>query len=125
VPYAYNYIATSKPVFLFRYCGDHLAVSDTHKSFLPEASIIGQSETYTNYEVLSDRTVFFGVRFYPWVLPELLGIPATELTNGSLDILSLLGRQGDTLKSEMLNSHHFRDRIRIITRYFNAKIQNP
>lgn len=125
VPYAYNYIATSKPVFLFRYCGDHLAVSDTHKSFLPEASIIGQSETYTNYEVLSDRTVFFGVRFYPWVLPELFGIPATELTNGSLDILSLLGRQGDALKSEMLNSHHFQDRIRIITRYFNAKIQNP
>lgn len=124
-PYAYNYIATSKPVFLFRYYGDHLAISDTHRSFIPEASIIGQSETYTNYEVLSDRTVFFGVRFYPWVLPELFGIPATELTNDSLDIMSLLGRDGDALKSDMLNSDHFDDRIRIITTYLNSKIQNP
>ncbi len=124
-PYAYNYIATSKPVFLFRYYGDHLAISDTHRSFIPEASIIGQSETYTNYEVLSDRTVFFGVRFYPWVLPELFGIPATELTNDSLDIMSLLGRDGDALKSDMLNSYHFDHRIRIITAYLNSKIQNP
>src|SRR5690606_7746360 len=125
VPYTYNYIATSKPVLLFRYYGDHLEISDTHRSFIPEVSIIGQSETYTNYEVISDRTAFFGVRFYPWVLPELFGVSATELTNDSLDIMSLLGREGDALKSDMLNSDHFDERIRIITTYLNAKIQTP
>src|SRR5690554_978125 len=124
-PYAYNYIATSKPVFLFRYCGEHLEISDTHQSFIPQASIVGQSETFTNYKVLSDRTSFFGIRFYPWVLPELFGISATELTNGSLDILSLLGREGDILVSKMLKSHHFDQRIEIISTYLHAKIQDP
>jgi len=124
-PYAYNYIATSKPVFLFRYRGDHLKISDTHRSFIPEASIVGQSETYTNYQVLSDRTSFFGVRFFPWVLPELFGIPATELTNGSHDILSLLGRKGDVLVSNMFKSRHFEERIEIITAYLSAKIHKP
>ncbi|MDM1295283.1 helix-turn-helix transcriptional regulator [Sphingobacterium sp. N143] len=123
--YAYNYIATSKPVFLFRYCGEHVKISGTDQSFIHQASIVGQSETYTNYQVLSDRTSFFGVRFYPWVLPELFGICATELTNGSLDILSLLGREGDRLVSDMLKSAHFDKRIEIISTYLSAKIQNP
>lgn len=124
-PYIYNYIATTKPELLFRYCGDYRAISDKYSASIPEASFVGQSENYTNYVALSDRTAFFGVRFYPWVLSELFGIPATELTNDTLDIISLLGREGDLLNSDMLKSHNFADRIRVITAFLVTKIQDP
>src|SRR5690606_33830653 len=76
------------------------------------------------FQVLSERTSFFGVRFYPWVLHEVFGIPATEFTNGSLDVLSFLGRSGDKLFFDILKSHCFNERITIINAFLNAKIQS-
>lgn len=121
--YLYNAVASSKPELLFRYAGDYAIVEDQH-IMVPDAGFFGQSNQFKNYKALSGRTGFFGVRFYPQALLELFNIPAVNITNGSADIISMLGREGLELSSKVLVAQTFSERIDIITHFLETKLDD-
>ena len=65
----------------------------------------------------------FGVYLYPYSIPFLFGIPATELSNEMPDLITLLGREGAELEEKIMMAPDNNRRIRIISEFLEKKIE--
>jgi AraC-like DNA-binding protein len=64
----------------------------------------------------------FGVYLYPFAIPQLFSMPATELVNQFPDMVSLLGNKGKELEERILTATNNRERIEIITDFFEKQL---
>ena len=89
------------------------------------AGMYGQTNQYNQYVTASRQSGIFAVRLYPHVLPALVGIPAYEITNQSVDVLSLLGREGVELAEKIESSRSFSQRVSIFSDFLENKLIRP
>jgi len=65
----------------------------------------------------------FGVYLYPYAIPLLFGIPATELSNQMPDLITLLGKEGEALVEKIMLAADNKERVKIITEFLEKRIQ--
>ncbi|MBC7828488.1 MAG: helix-turn-helix transcriptional regulator [Chitinophagaceae bacterium] len=65
----------------------------------------------------------FGVYLYPYSIPVLFGIPATEISNQMPDLITLLGKEGEALEEKMILAFNNKERVKIITEFLEKRIQ--
>jgi AraC-like DNA-binding protein len=65
----------------------------------------------------------FGVYLYPYSLPVLFNIPATELSNQMPDLFTIMGRDGTALEEKMMLADNNEKRIEIITGFLEQRLE--
>ena len=65
----------------------------------------------------------FGVYFYPFAIPALFGMPTDELSNEIPDLATFLGSTGNELEEKMMTSGNNSERVGIITRFLEERLQ--
>ncbi|HEX9826939.1 MAG TPA: helix-turn-helix domain-containing protein [Flavobacteriaceae bacterium] len=97
-----------------------LACEDEKKLF---SGIYGQTQTES--KVTSDTDFgIFGFYLYPYALTQLFGIPASELTNQSIDLKTLCGEEGEILEEKIMLASGNDHRVGIITDFLEARLKN-
>jgi AraC-like DNA-binding protein len=87
------------------------------------SGIYGQTQTTST--VTSDTQFgVFGFYLYPYALKQLFGFPANELTNQSIDLKTLCGKQGEVLEEKIILASDNDERIKIVTRFLEARLKN-
>jgi AraC-like DNA-binding protein len=83
---------------------------------VPDHFLAGQfTENYTLR--LEGKVGMLGVVFYPNALPNLLGIPMSDLTDQRVDISLILGNKASILTEQILSAGTHHERIEILEKY--------
>ncbi|NJK95435.1 MAG: AraC family transcriptional regulator [Bacteroidales bacterium] len=78
---------------------------------------ISKVTSNTNFGVL-------GIYLYPYALTQLFGVPASEITNQSVDVQTLFGKQGKELEERIMMALDNKQRIKIISNFFESQLKN-
>ena len=62
---------------------------------------------------LGDHMGLFAIRLYPHAVRQLVGIPNSELVNGSFELAHIFGNQYSFVNEQMLEATSVEDRIRV------------
>lgn len=87
------------------------------------SGIHGQTQTISK---VTSNTNFgvFGFYLYPYALPQLFDMPANALTNQSVDMKTLCGRQGEELEEKIMMASSNVQRIQIVSDFLEARLKN-
>lgn len=122
---AFTHISTAAtcPELLFYYKGGFSRSKNAVISDLGSAAIFqGQTNLYADY-ITNDAAGIFGVHFYPYAIPALFSMPASELTNQMLDLSTLLGHTGKQLEEQIFSASNMLERVAIISLFLAAKFE--
>jgi AraC-like DNA-binding protein len=72
--------------------------------------------------ILSEDVEMFGARLYPHAIPEILGVPASELCNTAYDVRTLLKHQDSLLAEQVLMTSSIRERIYLVSTFLSRLI---
>lgn len=86
------------------------------------ASIQAQSTRYKRYATHESFGIF-GAYLYPFALPRLFGYPAYDFTNASIDLESVIGRDGRTLDERMIAAESNERRVEIVSEFLLARLR--
>jgi AraC-like DNA-binding protein len=111
--------ARSKPQMLFHLDGKFEEVISSEKTF--DACIYGQSSLYKLYKTHSKNPAILGIQLYPHAFPKLLSIPASDLTNESIDINSLFGKEGTELTEKIFTTDCDIQKVELVSRFLEKK----
>lgn len=123
-PYVHRQVADISPELIFHYRGrfDELTVKGSKTpSFL--AGIHGQSGTISRFTI-NESFGIFGAYLYPYAIPALFGIPASELTGMMPDLETIWGTVGSRLEEKMITAPDNRKRVRILTHFLSEKLRS-
>jgi AraC-like DNA-binding protein len=115
--------ATSFAKLVFHYKGnfdEKCPSGEIRKSFL--SGIQGQSKIYTQFTSVQDIGIF-GVEFYPYAIPLLFNIPATELTNQYIDLKTFLGNIGESLEEKIFLAQYTAQRVDILSHFLQSVLK--
>jgi AraC-like DNA-binding protein len=121
-PFVHWSIATSEPQLIFHYKGSFdVETTSGHfeKSFL--AGIQGQSQTYARF-VTCEKVGMFGVQFFPYTIPLLFSIPASEISDRSVDLPAFLGESGKDLQEKIFSAATNAERVMIMNRFLEQRL---
>lgn len=123
-PYTHRQMADISPELIFHYKGrfDELAPNGNRTPSF-RSGIHGQSSSISRFTIDKGFGIF-GVYFYPFALPILFNIKASELTNQMLDLKTLWGGEGDILEEKMMLAANNRERMQIITDFLSDKLRS-
>ncbi|MBN9381776.1 MAG: AraC family transcriptional regulator [Chitinophagaceae bacterium] len=119
--YTHRTMACGCPELCFHYKGGFCEV--TENKILPsfQTGIHGQSLHYRRFRT-GESFGLFGAFLYPFAVPVLLGIPASEINNQMVDLASLLGREGEILAEKMLTAKDNRQRAGILSAFLENRL---
>jgi len=119
--YTHRTMASGCPELCFHYKGSFCEV--THDKVVPgfRTGIHGQSLHFRRFRT-SESFGLFGAFLYPFAVPLLLGMPATEINNQMIDLSSLLGRQGEILSEKMLLADNNQQRAQILSAFLESRL---
>lgn len=86
------------------------AQNSSFVSFEKAAVFHGQTNSPEDF-ITNGSAGIFGVKFYPFAVPLLFGVPATELTNQILTLDILLGSEGTALIERIYTARDFTERV--------------
>lgn len=121
-PYIHRTMADGCAELIFHYKGrfDEFVTADkTETSFY--SGVSGQTQTFKRFIIHEDFGIF-GVYLYPFAIPVLFGIPATEITNQMPDMQTFLGNQGSELEERMMLANDHIERVKIISLFLESKL---
>lgn len=121
-PFIYLSTASSRAELLFHYEGtfNKLVSDGLEKNFT--AGIYGQTGKFEKYYSGIGRIGMLGVTLYPQALPALFAIPANLITNGSADVISMLGNEGEELVKRVMDCENNNDRIKLLCHFFEGRL---
>ena len=108
---------------VFHYTGaftEILPSGDQAPSFI--SGITGQTTQYNRYSI-SENFGIFGAFLYPFALPALFGVAATDLSNRSVDLASLCGSAGAALGERILSAPDTASRVHILTSFLESRLR--
>ncbi len=85
------------------------------------ASVQAQSTSYRRYSTLQGFGIF-GAYLYPFALPKLFSLPASDFTNVSLDLESVIGIDAGRLDEDMLAAKTNELRVAIACEFLTARL---
>jgi AraC-like DNA-binding protein len=122
-PFFHRALPDYCPELIF-YCNGHFTFdrnrSTPEKTF--SSGIYGQSQHYYKFKAELKFRIF-GAYLYPYTIPHLLSLPANEVSNEALDLITLLGKEGEILEERMLSAADDHQRAQILTLFFERKLK--
>lgn len=85
--------------------------------------IFGQTQTFSRIASEADFGVF-GFYLYPHALPQIFCLPANELTNQSVDIKTLCGKEGEILEEKIMLAGNNYQRVKLVSDFLQARLKN-
>jgi AraC-like DNA-binding protein len=121
-PYTHYSMADVCPELLFHYKGRFNEISDnghSEKSFT--AGIHGQTSFTRKFQIDCGFGIV-AVYFYPYAIPLLFGVSATELTNQMADLNGLTKAVGTALEEDIAAATGSIQRIAIIEKFLERRL---
>jgi AraC-like DNA-binding protein len=120
-PYIYRGYADGCTELVFHYKGiyDQLINGSREKSFA--AGLVAQTRRYTRFVVDRDWGIF-GCYLYPYALPKLFSLPASDFTDQMTEFDCILGRDGKQLEERMLTADDNLQRVAILTAFLEKRL---
>lgn len=87
------------------------------------ASVQAQSTKYRRYST-NESFGIFGAYLYPFALPKLFNCPATDFTNVSLDLESVIGADGRRLDERMIEAKSNERRAEIVGEFLLSRLRS-
>jgi len=123
-PYCHRSMADGCAEMVFHYKGsfDEITVTgQIERSF--DAGLHGPAQNYHRF--ITDKSFgIFGVYLYPFAIPQLFSIPASELSDQMPDLASLLGADGRELEEKIIMAETNLQRVAILSSYLEKKLKN-
>jgi len=120
-PYVYRGYADGCTEMVFHYRGVYDQLIDGKQVGSLAAGIQGQASRYSRFIVDRDWGIF-GCYLYPFALPKLFALPATDFTDSLTGFGSVLGREGIELEELMLTAADNLDRVAILTDFLERRL---
>ena len=120
--YVHRSMADGCTELLFHYKGrfDEIFDNDsTQSSFL--SGIHAQSRSVRRFKINRDFGIF-GAYLYPYAIPHLFNIPASEVTDQMIDNGDFLGAEGRELEEKIILARSNNERVRILTAFLETKL---
>src|SRR5687768_8817649 len=121
-PYCHRSMADGCAEMIFHYKGvfDEITTQGpATSSFL--SGLHGPSQNYRRF--IADRGFgIFGVYLYPFAIPYLFSLPASELSDQSPDLQSLFGADGSNLEEKIMLASDNRQRVTIMSSFLEKKL---
>ncbi|MGS2760633.1 AraC family transcriptional regulator [Sinomicrobium sp. M5D2P9] len=122
-PFVERVMADGLAALVFHYDGvfDELFTDNrAEKSII--SAFNGPSQQFRRYSI--DRNFgIFGVDLYPYTIPYLFSIPATELKNSMLDLKTLLGKEENGLEEQIMSAKDLESRVSIVSRFLEDRLR--
>jgi len=123
-PYIHRSMADGCAELIFHYKGrfdELLADNRVEKSFI--SGIHGQSRKYSRF-ITCESFGIFGAYLYPFALPALFSIPASEVSDYMPDLSSIFGREGNNLEYRIITAPDNTSRANILASFLESKLAN-
>jgi len=85
------------------------------------AGLSGPSQVFRRFISKQDFGIF-GVYLYPYAIPQLFSIPATELSNQMPDCIALLGSKGKVLSEKVFAASSNLERVKILSVFIEDQL---
>lgn len=121
LPYIYRSMADSCGEMIFHYKGVFRKLTEEGSDTEPFSMVHGQCRHFQRYETGDDFGIF-GVYFYPFAARQLLGMPATELTNNKPDLQTVFGTGGRILEERMMLAKDNMQRYNILSAFLERQL---
>lgn len=121
-PYIHRTLAGGCPELLFHYKGVFKEIDQHHKeesSFV--SGIHAQSKQYRRF-IIGEDFCIFGVCLYPFAIPQLFGIPSSELSDHTPDLQTLFGLHGSALEEQVMLAKNNEERVRIVSAFLEQQL---
>jgi AraC-like DNA-binding protein len=120
--YTHRSMATGCPELVFHYKGRFSQLlSDGSITSSYTAGVDGPSQTFRRYSTRENFGIF-GAYLYPFALPALFNLPASELANMAPDLQTLAGQEGRELEEKIMLAHDTAERIIILSAFIEKKL---
>ncbi len=120
-PYLYHAMADGNPELVFHYYG---RINDKgHNGFAkrPDSYVLGQTSTFSQ-QISNEAFGIFGAYLYPYTIPAIFSLPASELSNEVTDLVTLLGREGVQLEEQIMLAADTKARVKILSIFLEQRI---
>jgi AraC-like DNA-binding protein len=120
-PYIYRGYADGCVELVFHYRGVYDQLVDGNRLASFSAGIQAQTRNYTRFIVYKDWGIF-GCYLYPYALPKLFSLPASDFTDQMTGFGTVLGREGVELEERMLTAFDNMQRVAILTDFLEKRL---
>lgn len=122
-PNTYHSIATSKIELIFFDSGIYTYNSNGLEEAVYRASFYGQTTCFKHYTAAAPRSSIFGITFSPLAALALFRIPASELSQQTVNINAILGNHGTELAEKIYEVQSFKQKAALATDFFNNRLK--
>jgi AraC-like DNA-binding protein len=122
-PFVHHAFAYSCPEIIICYKGQFKFNIELQPETNLVSGIFGQTQTFSRVTSKVDFGVF-GLYLYPHALPQLFRLPASEITDQSLDIKSLCGKEGEILEERIMLALNNDQRVKLVCDFLEARLKN-
>jgi hypothetical protein len=122
-PFVHHAFAYACPELIFCHKGQFKYNAALEAERTLASGIYGQTQTFSRVASKEDFGIF-GLYLYPHTLPQLFGIPATELTNQNVDIKTIFGKEGEILEERIMLAVNNHQRMKLICDFLEARLKN-
>jgi AraC-like DNA-binding protein len=116
-PKQYYLMADGCPELLFQFKGGFTA-------FAGQRAQVRAQHAFSRSLALEPEFGFFGARFYPYAIQQLLGMPASEVTDEILDFNDLFKQAGRDLSEQLLEAETAEERAGLVSAFLLARVQD-
>lgn len=117
MPNEYQGMADGCPEIIFQYNRGFLE----HNNY---ASYLRGPRSGSQVLHLGEHIGLFGVRLYPHAVQQLLGVPNTELVNGSFELSHVFGNEYKYVNDQMFEAHTVDQKVNVAAKFLSALWQN-
>ena len=122
-PFVHHAFAYPYPEFIFCYKGQFKYNSEFDAERILSSGIYGQTQTFSKVASIGEVGIF-GFYLFPHALPQLFCLPANELTDQSVDVKTLCGKEGEILEEKIMLASDNNQRVKLASDFLTARLKN-
>ena len=121
-PYCHRSMADGCAEMIFHYKGvfDEITTGGQAKQSF-SSGLHGPSQNYRRF-IIDKAFGIFGVYLYPFAIPYLFSLPASELSDQAPDLQSLFGAEGAELEEKIMLAAGNRQRVTVMSSFLEKKL---
>lgn len=122
-PFVHRALAESCPEFLFYYKGSFKRIINDNEQKCFRSGIYGQKQSFEQFIVDQDFGIF-GVNLYPYAISQLFQLPTSKLSDQSVDLKSLWGKEGEILEEKVMLASDNSERAQLVSEFLIKRLVN-
>ena len=116
-PYIHRAMADGSAELVFHYNGIFNELISNNKAIKSFTSGLDAQSQYAKRFSIHRNFGIFGVYLFPYAIPKLFSIPASEVTNQMLDLKTLLGKNENGIEEKIMLANNFNERVKILSKF--------